>query len=83
MMQAGPPATRLNAARISVRDAGLARAVLSHPCDWMPRMMTAIAARGADVAGLGAAYWRMWTAAVVSRFGDALRSPALSLLAAA
>lgn len=32
---------------------------------------------------LGGAYWRLWTAAVVSRFGDALRTPALALLAAA
>jgi MFS family permease len=32
--------------------------------------------------GLGAAYWRLWTATVVSRFGDALRGPALALVAA-
>ncbi|MFC6019178.1 MFS transporter [Plantactinospora solaniradicis] len=34
------------------------------------------------VAGLGGAYGRLWTAAVVSRLGDALRTPALALLAA-
>jgi MFS family permease len=33
-------------------------------------------------AGLGAAFARLWTAAVVSRLGDALRTPALALLAA-
>lgn len=32
---------------------------------------------------LGGDYWRLWTAAVFSRFGDALRTPALALLAAA
>ncbi|MEV4753933.1 MFS transporter [Micromonospora sp. NPDC049559] len=31
---------------------------------------------------MGGAYWRLWTAAVVSRFGDAVRAPALALLAA-
>ena len=34
------------------------------------------------VGGLGPAFWRMWTASVVSRFGDALRGPALSLVVA-
>lgn len=32
--------------------------------------------------GIGAGYRRLWTATVVSRFGDALRTPALALLAA-
>jgi MFS-type transporter involved in bile tolerance (Atg22 family) len=31
---------------------------------------------------LGNAYWRLWSAAVISRLGDALRTPALALLAA-
>lgn len=31
---------------------------------------------------LGGAYWRLWSAAVISRLGDALRTPALALLAA-
>jgi MFS family permease len=48
----------------------------------MPRMTTSTSPQGVNAAGLGAAFWRMWTAAVVSRFGDALRGPALSLLAA-
>ncbi|MBE1486161.1 MFS transporter [Plantactinospora soyae] len=34
------------------------------------------------VAGLGGAFARLWTAAVVSRLGDTLRTPALALLAA-
>jgi len=55
-----------------------ARLVLSDRCGWIPPMTTATSAQTVD-AGLGRACWRMWTAAVVSRFGDALRSPALSL----
>lgn len=31
---------------------------------------------------LGLGYWRLWAAAVASRFGDAVRNPALALLAA-
>src|SRR5690606_6239916 len=30
----------------------------------------------------GAAFWRMWTATVASRFGDAVRGPAMALVAA-
>ncbi|WP_460808381.1 MFS transporter [Micromonospora zhanjiangensis] len=33
--------------------------------------------------GLGSAYWRLWSAAVISRLGDSVRTPALALLAAA
>ncbi|MFS8478143.1 MAG: MFS transporter [Micromonosporaceae bacterium] len=31
---------------------------------------------------LGPPFWRLWTATVASRFGDAIRGPALALLAA-
>lgn len=44
--------------------------------------MTVTAGAPIAVGGLGPAYWRMWTASVVSRFGDALRGPALALVAA-
>lgn len=44
-------------------------------------MVTTVIPEG-STDGLGAPYWRMWTATVVSRFGDALRGPALSLVAA-
>ncbi|MEV1289739.1 MFS transporter [Micromonospora sp. NPDC049679] len=49
----------------------------------MTNTATAASTGSADQAGrLGPAYWRLWSATVVSRLGDALRVPALALLAA-
>jgi MFS family permease len=55
---------------------------VSDACGRLSRVTATNSVRTSVAAGLGAAYWRMWTAAVVSRFGDALRGPALSLIAA-